>query len=306
MRALITGATGFIGSRLVANWVQSGDEVHAIVRATSATARLSALIGSENVHVYDESVDSLLRAVSRSKPEIVVHLASSFFIQHTKEQVPRLIESNILFGTMLLEAMAANSVTRFLNTGSFWQHYGSEDYNPANLYAATKKAFEDILKYYTEATQLKAVTLELPDTFGPNDPRRKIISILVESVRDQRPLDLTPGGQQMDLVHVDDVVNAFRVAARLVESQASHYSVYSVSSGRAVTLAELVSYVNSVIGKTGNLHLGKRPYRFREVMTVWQSGAPLPGWCPTRSIEDFFADQLGSVPRNIQHETQTD
>src|SRR5208337_3080870 len=104
MRALVSGATGYIGSHLVADWMQRGDEVHAIVRKQSDTNRLSPSIGQDRIHLYDGSLDSLSQAVADSKPEVVLHLASLFVVQHAHEQVSTLIESNILFATMLLEA----------------------------------------------------------------------------------------------------------------------------------------------------------------------------------------------------------
>ena len=158
---------------------------------------------------------SLLEAVSVCRPDVVVHLASLFLAQHNQNQVQALIDSNISFGALMLEAMIANSVFAFINTSSVWLHYNNEDYNPANLYASTKKAFSDVLRYYTEATPLKAITLELPDTYGPNDPRRKIVSILVESIQKREHISLTAGEQFLDLVHVDDIVDAFRLAANV-------------------------------------------------------------------------------------------
>ena len=49
----------------------------------------------------------------------------------------------------------------FINTGTFWQNYQSEKYNPVNLYAATKEAFQNIAKYYTETSSLIFTTIKL-------------------------------------------------------------------------------------------------------------------------------------------------
>lgn len=297
MRVLITGATGYIGSRLAAECARCGDETHVIVRSTSDLRRLPSTIRKGNVHVFDGSLTSLLKAMSVAKPDTVIHLASLFVVHHEHDQAASLIESNVLFGTLLLEAMIANSVHRFINTGSSWQHFGSEEYNPTNLYAATKQAFEDVLKYYVEATPLRAITLQLPDTFGPNDSRRKIVNILIESVRSQTPLDLTPGEQLLDLVHVDDLVEAFRMVMGNLGSREDKNAVYSLSSGRPIKLKELVACIESFSPTASRFHLGARPYRFREVMTAWDGGIALPGWRATRRIEDFLKEQIvGAQP----------
>lgn len=292
MRLLVTGATGFIGSNFAERSTIEGDEVHVIVRQTSDLGRLPSVIDKRNVHVFDGSLGSLLKAMEISKPEVVVHLASLFIVSHEPEQVASLVQSNILFGALLLEAMNAWSVHSFVNTGSFWQHFGTEKYNPANLYAATKEAFVDILRYYVEATLLRAITLELPDTFGPQDPRRKIVNILIESATNRIPLGLTLGEQVLDLVHIDDVVEAFRIAIRLVMKANVRNAVYSVSSGRPIKLKDLVSIVESITGNHSYLTLGGRTYRFREVMSPWEGGTLLPGWQATRRIEDFFREQI--------------
>ena len=86
-----------------------------------------------------------------------------------------------MFGAHILEAMALTSVSYFINTGTYWQHYGgSSTYSPSCFYAATKQSFQDILKYYTDSKLIKSITLKLFDTYGPNDSRAKIFTILSE------------------------------------------------------------------------------------------------------------------------------
>ena len=60
--------------------------------------------------------------------------------------IKEMINSNIMFGTQILEAMVLHSVPYFVNTGTYWQHFDGKSYNPNSLYAATKQSFQDILK----------------------------------------------------------------------------------------------------------------------------------------------------------------
>jgi nucleoside-diphosphate-sugar epimerase len=62
--------------------------------------------------------------------------------------------------------MQAAGIRRLVNAGTTWQHYLGQVYDPVNLYAATKQAFEAILKFYTSTRDFQAITLELTDTYG--------------------------------------------------------------------------------------------------------------------------------------------
>ncbi len=294
MRILLTGATGYIGGRFAARCAELGDETHALVRVSSATQHVGRILGSDHVHYSDGSVGSLVKAIGEARPEVVVHLASKFLVQHEPTQIDELLTSNVIFGCALLEGMIANSVDRLINVGTTWQHFNLEEYNPVNLYAATKKAFEDVLRYYVEATALRALTLELPDTYGPEDPRQKIVNILIKSARDQIPIDLTAGEQLLDLVHVDDVVEALREALQTVRRQQAKYLVFSVSSGRPVRLKDLVAFATKLSGNQSVFRVGARGYRAREMMTPWTRGMPLPGWSPAKNLEAFLSECIGT------------
>ena len=66
------------------------------------------------------------------------HLAARYIAANAYEDIGGLVKDNIEFGTELLEAMKANNINHFVNTGTAAQHYENEAYNPMNLYAATK------------------------------------------------------------------------------------------------------------------------------------------------------------------------
>ncbi|MDZ5724904.1 NAD-dependent epimerase/dehydratase family protein [Acetobacterium sp. K1/6] len=97
---------------------------------------------------------------------MVVRLASLFVSEHNASDVDKLFMSNVVFGAHLLEAMKTLEVNYLINTGTNWQNYCGSEYNPVNLYAATKEAFEDIAKFYTQTTSLRMITLRLYDTYG--------------------------------------------------------------------------------------------------------------------------------------------
>ncbi|WP_287962491.1 NAD-dependent epimerase/dehydratase family protein [Alcanivorax sp.] len=292
-KALVTGATGFIGSHLVRALLRNGWEVDVIVRPCSSLSMLTDVEARIGTCEHAGDMQGMLDIVTVSKPDVVFHVASLFLSNHQSEQVEELIRSNVLFGTQLLEAMAASGVRKMVNTSTNWEHYEGKDYSPVNLYAATKRAFQDILQYYVEAKGVQAITLKLFDSYGPNDPRPKLLKLLLEAANTGKPLALSPGEQKIDLVHVDDVASAYLVAAeRLLSRKVTECECYGVYSGKAVSIRELVRFVEEKTGRTLHVCWGGRGYRSREVMEPYYGLNPPPGWSPKHTLEQGLESLL--------------
>lgn len=283
--ALVTGATGYVGSNLVRVLVEQGWKVSVVVRTGSKLDVLGAVLNKIVVYTHDGTTIGMIEAVKAAKPEIVFHLASLFLAQHKEEEVEGLIASNVLFSTQLVEAMAANNVCYLINTGTAWQHFDNKKYDPVNLYAATKQAFEDILLYYVNARGIKVKTLALFDTYGQNDPRSKLMSLLWKTAHEQKTLEMSPGNQFIDIVHISDVVSAFIHAASNISDQIEGHVTYGISSGKPLKLQELVKVFEAATGQLLPIVWGGRPYRFRECMVAWSDYKPLPGWEPKIPLE---------------------
>jgi len=286
-KAVITGATGFIGSHITRFFVSEGWKVHCIlwVKQPDITP-LQDIKNSITLHYYDQTAESLNEIVRKTGPDVVFHLASLFLANHNPQDVKPLVESNILLGTQLIEAMVSNGVYSLVNTGTSWQHYHNEEYNPVCLYAATKQAFESILKYYTESSPLKVVTLKLFDTYGPGDTRRKLFTLL-RCAEEGNLFKMSPGNQLVDLVFIDDIVKAFSIAAdRLLHGKVKKPETLAVSSGNPVSLKKVVQRYLEISGKKITIQWGGIPYRAREVMRPWRNGKKLPGWKPMVSLKE--------------------
>lgn len=295
MKVLLTGATGFIGSQLTHRLVAEGHQVAIVVRPESQLDVLDAVLPLIQVHFYDGKYSSLILALELSQPELVFHVASLFLAQHKPEDVARLIESNLNFPTQLLEAMSQVGVRQLINTGTSWQHYQNEDYNPVNLYAATKQGFEALLAYYVEAQGFRAITLKLFDTYGPGDTRPKLLPLLKRAAITGETLEMSLGEQMVDLVHVDDVVDCFFAAGvRLIQGEVKSHEVYAVCSGEPIALRDLVGAFAQIAGAKLNVKWGVRPYRMREVMHPWSSGCILPSWSTRISLAAGLREYIES------------
>ncbi len=299
MKILMTGITGFIGHHLAERLINDGHEVYAIVRPTSKIDELSDnLRRNVQFHVYDKDntvLDIITDlCVDDRRPDVVYHLATNFMNVHRFEDIQDLIQSNVTFGTELLDAMVANNVYNFINVGTFAQHFDDADYSPINLYAATKECFEGIIKYYAEVRNLKCIALHLFDTYGADDKRGKILGLLKKISETGETLKMSPGGQLIDIVYIDDIIEAFIIAGKLLAACKYDYcDTYGVSSTKPIPLREVVKIFESVSGKKLSIEWGGRPYRAREIMVPWKSYKILPGWSPKVSLQEGIKKFLG-------------
>lgn len=285
-RALVTGGTGYLGSRLVRRLRVEDWQVALVVqRGSSLPLPADASI---SLHDYDGTLASLRAALAESRPHTVIHLATLFLAQHRAEDIEPLIAANITLGTQLLEAMSETGDGRLINIATSWQTMDGSGYRPANLYAATKQAFCDILRYYEDVGLIEAITLHLFDTYGPDDPRGKLVSALCRAQREGASLALSSGEQHLDLLHADDAAAAMLAAATLLESRRRQDAArrdFALRSGRTVSLRELVALVEQAGGKPLDVRWGARPYRPREIMRPASPHPSLPGWLPAISLE---------------------
>ncbi|HHQ4645885.1 TPA: NAD-dependent epimerase/dehydratase family protein [Aeromonas veronii] len=277
MRVLLTGVTGFIGSHLATYLSAKGYVVFGLIRKPIEDDNLLARLNTINLCHFNE--DTLVDLMAEIKPDIVIHLASLYLTVHSYNQIDNLISSNVTFPTKLLEAMSANNVTKLINTGTSWQHYNSVSYDPVNLYAATKQAFDDIIKYFTSAKGFSCITLKLFDTYGSNDTRGKLISLLDSLAQNNETLSMSAGEQTIELTHIDDVCAAYLAAIELIDKKDPNLNeCYGVFSNENYKLRELVEIYEKANDIKLNIRWGEKPYREREVMDLCKNLQNIPKW----------------------------
>lgn len=263
-RVLVTGAGGFLGSRVVESLGGLGAFVSGIGRAE-----------------HEAGPKALAASVAAFSPEVVLHLATRFQASHEGADIPDLISANVTFGALVAEA-AADAGARFVNVGSAWQHFEGAGYAPVSLYAATKQALTAILEYYQGLRGLVVDEVTLFDTYGPGDPRRKLIPVLIEAARTGAHLPMSSGRQLIDLTYVDDVVRAL-VSCVLAPSPVGSVVV---RSGASLSVREVVARAERTFGARIDAGWGELEDRPREMTSDWVFGTPLEGWSPTISLDE--------------------
>jgi nucleoside-diphosphate-sugar epimerase len=287
-KIIITGATGFVGSNLAKFYLDKKEfKIYLIVRDNSDLSNIDSFRDKVELYFYNGKIENLIEFFQNIKPETVFHLASNFIAEHESNQIDSLVESNITFGLHVLEAMKVAGVKKLINTGTSWQHYKNEDYNPACLYAATKEAFEKLIEYYVQAEDFKVITLKLFDTYGETDKRPKLINLLNKFADEQTELNMSPGEQVLNLVYISDVCEAYYKAFELIQQKSfTSHNHYSVESNKSLKLKDIISLFEKITGKSIKVEWGGKPYRKREVMSIWSKGQRLPNWKPLISLEE--------------------
>ena len=284
---IITGGTGYIGSQLVKYLLKNKWIVHVVADPKFGYSNVNDVRSLIDIFEYEGDVNALCDYFKKVNADVVFHLAAAVLNNYRPEQVSILIHSNVQFGTEVLEAMKVSNTKLFIGTGSYWQNYNCEDYNPVDLYAASKEAFEKILKYYTEVEDIRAITLRLFDVYGTDDNRPKLWNIIKEKAGTGEIIDLSPGNQLLDMVFISDVCSAYEQAFYLLYNNSSiRNNIYAVCSNKRKTLKEIVELYRSILKKPVFINYGGKPYKEREIMNPTNKIIKLPGWTPKVLLEE--------------------
>ena len=293
MKAVVTGATGYIGGRLCRALLDDGWDLVAIVMPGD-TASLA-----DGVARIEDPGDAprLAEEFRLAAPDVVLHLAA---VQHLSDDIAvsdALVDANLGFGARVLAAACASGARGLVAASSYSVHAdGDENYAPQTLYAATKQAFVALSEHYRRNTPLSVTSLELSDTYGPGDTRPKFLNLLARTAATGTPLDASPGEQAIRPLHVDDVVGAFAHAAGRLARQDTLSATHTVAGPESVTLRELTAVFEAAVGVPVPVNWGVLPYRNREILRPW-AGNPLPGWTPGIGLREGLASVYRDLSR---------
>ena len=267
---MLTGGTGFLGSRLTSRLVKEEHELGLVGRDTSNFENLQKL-GLKRDKDYEFfpvnlEIKKIQDAVNSFKPDVVVHVAAISTGARICETISKQIDANIKFPSLLLNAAFNFGCRRFINTGTSWQEISGSGYKPFDFYSATKQSFENIIEDYV-LDGMSCVTFRLFDVYGEDDPRPKLLNLLDRVAQSGETLPMSPGDQKIDLVHVNTVCEHYLEAIdQLDNNRIDGHKIYSISGKNPRTLKKIVSEVERELGKKIRITWGGREYRPREIM----------------------------------------
>jgi CDP-paratose synthetase len=284
MRILLTGPSGFLGTALVQYWARRGHELCLLARPDSNLLHVEGLPPTVRVR-RTASPKEVVAAVRETAPNVIVHTAGAY--GRMGETPLDLLNSNVIFGMLLLQAVISEPVTGmgqtvFLNTGTVLAP-------DVSLYALSKTQFSawGVALAKEAPTNLRFIDVRLEHIYGPGDDRSKFTTNVIEACRNNEPtLALTLGEQRRDLIYIDDVVQAYDLILRNQASFASSDSI-DVGSGTAHCLREVVEMIKRLTNSSTELDFGAIPYRANETMHSVADISRLSalGWRPAFNLE---------------------
>jgi nucleoside-diphosphate-sugar epimerase len=253
VRALVTGAEGFLGANLVRYLTAAGHEVLAVSRPGGARWRLEEVAREVRLLELDLSDTAAIpQMLEAAAPQWVFHLAAHGAYSWQTD-LERMIDVNVSATAALLAAARASEVQAFVNVGSS-SEYGLKAHAPRedewlepNSYYALTKAAGSHLTALAAADGLPAVTLRLYSIYGPwEDPGRLIPALVREAARGRLPPLVGPETAR-DFVYVEDCCEALLRAAQR-GAPGGPGAALNVGSGRQTSLAELVELARRALG----------------------------------------------------------
>ncbi len=292
-RALVTGATGYLGLALTADLHARGWDVHALTRPASSRARLAHILPLDRIYPSAIAPEATADVVERLKPAAIFHLAATGRIAHGVADIVPMIEANFALGAAVAEVAAASS-TALLVAGSYWEYGEAGTGGPNSLYAATKRALDPLLAYYGERRGLRWTKLVLHDIYGPDDWRRRLVTQLIEAAETGTAIELTEGLQEIEPLHVDDASGAFVQAAEVLLEGRTLPRVVGIGGGERVTLRALATLIEVATGRGIDARWGARPYPEGQIFKPAELPR-LPSWQPRHTLKGGLETVVASL-----------
>jgi len=279
MRFLITGTAGFIGFHLARRLIANGHFVFGLdgmtpyydvtlKRARHALLERSSLFRGHIVMIEDG--DRLHNIAVNYKPEIIVHLAAQAGVRYSLENPRAYVDANLVGTFNVMEIAKAAGVRHFMlaSTSSVYGANANMPFketdrtdHPLTLYAATKKATEDMAHSYAHLWKIPTTAFRFFTIYGPWGRPDMALFKFVKATLAGEPIDVYGNGQmQRDFTYIDDLIEAI---IRLVDrppregepvadldslSPAAPYRAVNIGGGHPIGLLDFIDAVEKSLG----------------------------------------------------------
>ena len=255
MKILVTGGSGFIGSRFVEKFVNEYDFT---VFTLEQTARLvDTSIKMEYGTVFDKK---LVKIIQNFNPDIVIHLAAFSGLKKCEENPEKAFDINVTGTKNVIEGcLESNAKLVFISTREV---YGltnrasneNDELNPINIYGKTKMQAEKLIQNASEKHGLNYTILRLTNVYGPKG--NSGINKLIKDALEKGKIFVNGGEQILNFIFIDDVVKLIRLS---LENDKSSNQIFNIGSKETMSLKNFVEILTELLDKDIEIEFGEKP-----------------------------------------------
>ncbi len=293
MRALVTGATGFVGSWLVRKLVDEGAAVAILLRPSSSLWRIEDVAAEVEIIASDiSSLRTSAAQIIRFEPDVIFHLAWTGANSKRYLDYPQQVFDNVAGSLELVRIAQEAGAKVFVMLGSVLE-YGTyrvpiredDPVQPTSLYGKAKYAVSFLAEPLCQVLGMRFCCLRLFWAYGPFDDELRMLPYLIKSLLSGKKPALTRGEQLWDYLYVEDAVDAIHRVAATDGAQ----GFFNLGSGQAYPLRNVVEQVRDRINPSLPLGFGEIPYQTDQVMHLQADVTKLKtvtGWEPRIGLDE--------------------
>jgi UDP-glucuronate 4-epimerase len=309
MTTIVTGGAGFIGSHLVDRLLADGAEVIVVdnfdpfYSRTIKQANLAAALRNPRCRLVELDIRDAAAVealVSRTRPDVIVHLAARAGVRPSIEDPALYAEVNVLGTVRWLEAACRlKPRPRFVYASSS-SVYGDRPDAPSretdsvdlpiSPYAATKNACELLAYTFHHLHGLPITGLRFFTAYGPRNRPDLAIAQFTRRIDRGEPVPLFGDGTtRRDYTFVADIVDG---VIRAVDRCTNHH-LYNLGNSHPVELRQLVAAIGQALGKTPVIqHLPEQPGDVRQTYADITRAATELGYAPQTTLAEGLAQNI--------------